>query len=116
MESNLLVQWLNFSTASEILPNKDITTILKGAVKDLKKEDADIICAKNTLHFKISNFLQISSPRIRTDLREKLQLDASIVVLPPDKGRATFTVNREYHSEKCIDHKNSVPYQFLKKP
>lgn len=40
-----------------------------------------------------------------------LQSEKPIVVLPADKGRAAVILNREYLSEKCIDHKSNIPYE-----
>ena len=51
---------------SKTLPNEDIIATAEGSVKDLEKEDADIIWTKKALHFKASNVLQISYPRIMT--------------------------------------------------
>lgn len=49
------------------MPNEDIIATVEGAVKDLKKGDADIIWTKKALHFKASNLPQTSSPRIMTE-------------------------------------------------
>ena len=46
---------------------------------------------------------------------KELQSDASIVILPADKGRSTVILNREDYLEKCMDHINNGPYQLLKK-
>ena len=48
-ETDLLVKGLNFSITSKILPNKDIIATIEDAVKDLEKEEADMICAKISL-------------------------------------------------------------------
>ena len=45
-ETNLLTNSLNFSVTSKTLPNKDIIATIEDAVKDLEKEEADMICAK----------------------------------------------------------------------
>ena len=66
METDLLLKWLNYATTSKTLPNEDIIATAEGSVKDLEKEDADIIWTKKALHFKDSNVLQISYPRIMT--------------------------------------------------
>ena len=46
---------------------------------------------------------------------KELQSDASIVILPADKGRSTVILNREDYLKKRIDHINNGPYQLLKK-
>ena len=46
---------------------------------------------------------------------KELESDLSIVILPADKGRSTFILNRENYLEKCMDHINNGPYQLLKK-
>ena len=45
-ETNLLTNSLNFSVTSKTLPNKDIIATIEDAVKDLEKEEADMIRAK----------------------------------------------------------------------
>ena len=40
---------LKFSITSKTLPNKDIIAIIEDAIKDLEKEEADMICAKVSL-------------------------------------------------------------------
>ena len=59
IEIDLLAKDLNFSITSKTLPNKDITTTIGDAVKDLVKVEADTIGARITLHFKIPNLLRI---------------------------------------------------------
>ena len=84
IESDLLTKGLNFSITSKTLPNKDIIATRKDAVKDLEKEETDMI------HAKISFTLQNSkrpkdnlSKDERKALRE-LQSDVSIIILPAD--------------------------------
>ena len=48
-ETNLLAKGLNFSITSKTLPNKDIMATIEDAVKDLEKEEADMIHAKVSL-------------------------------------------------------------------
>ena len=44
-----------------------------------------------------------------------MQSDTSVVILPADKDRSSIILNREDYLEKCVDHINNGPYQFLKK-
>ena len=46
---------------------------------------------------------------------KELQPDTSVVILPADKGRSTFILNREDYLQKRMDHINNGPYQLLKK-
>ena len=46
---------------------------------------------------------------------KELQSDASIVILPADKGRSSVILNHEDYLEKYVDHINNGPYQLLKK-
>ena len=46
---------------------------------------------------------------------KELQSDASIVILPADKGRSTDVFNRKDYLEKFMDHINNGPYQLRKK-
>ena len=46
---DLLMKGLKFSITSKTLPNKDIIAIIEDAIKDLEKEEADMICAKVSL-------------------------------------------------------------------
>ena len=100
IETDLLAKGLNFSVTSKKLPNKDIIAIVKDAVKDLEKGEAD------TIRVKISLTLQNSKPpkdnlskNERKALKES-QSDSSIVILLADKGRSTVILNREDYLEK----------------
>ena len=48
-ETDLLAKGLNFSVTSKTLPNKDIIAKIQDAVKNLEKEEADMINAKVSL-------------------------------------------------------------------
>ena len=115
IETDLLAKALNFSITSETLPNKDIIATVEDAVKDLKTEEADTICAK------VSVTLQNSKPptdNLSKDERKalkKLPSNTSIVILPADKGRYTVILNRDDYLEKCMDHITNGLYQLLKK-
>ena len=50
-----------FSIASKTLPNKDIATI-EDAVKDLEKEEADMICVKINLTLQNSKLFKDKPP------------------------------------------------------
>ena len=41
---------------------------------------------------------------------KELQSDTSIIILQPDKDRATIILNHEDFFEKCIDHVSNDPY------
>ena len=56
LKTDLLVKGLNVSITSKTLPNKGIITTIEDAVKDLEKQQTDIICAK------ISHTIQNSKP------------------------------------------------------
>ena len=49
IETDLPPKNLNFSITSKTLPHKDIIATIKDAVKDLEKEEADMIHAKVSL-------------------------------------------------------------------
>ena len=49
IETDLLAKVLNFSITSETLPNKDIIATIEDPVKDLEKEESDMIRAKVSL-------------------------------------------------------------------
>ena len=113
IETNV-AKGLNFSITSKTLPNKDIMATIEDAVKDLEKEEADMICAK------VSITLQNSKPKDnlskdKCKALKELQSDTSIVILPAGKGRSTVILNREDYLEKYMDHINNGPYQLLKK-
>ena len=46
IETDILVKGLNCSITSKTLPNKDIIATREDAVRDLEKEEADVISAK----------------------------------------------------------------------
>ena len=48
IETDLLAKGLNLSITSKTLPTKDIAT-MEDVVKDLEKEEADMICPKVSL-------------------------------------------------------------------
>ena len=93
IETNLLPKRLDFSITSKTLPNKDITTTMEDAVKDLEKED--------TIRAKISLTLQNSKPpmdKLSKDEHKalkELNADTSILILPAGKGRSPVILNRE---------------------
>ena len=60
----------------------------------------------------IQTWMEIIELRITL---KNLQSDTSIVILPADKSRSTVILNHEDYLEKCMDHINNGPYQFLKK-
>ena len=112
VETDILPKGLNFSITSKTLPNQDIIATVEDAVKDLEKEEADIIRAKVCLT------LQNSKPpkdNLSKDERKALKEIKSIVILPADIVRSTVILNRENYLEKCMDHINKGPYQLLKK-
>ena len=80
IETDLLSKGRNFSITSKTVPNEDIIAAIEDAVKDLEKEEADMICAK------ISRTLQNSEPfkdNLSKDERKalkELQSDTSIVI------------------------------------
>ena len=117
IETDLLAKGLNFSITSKTLPNKDIIAVIEDAVKDLEKEEADTIQAfrKVSLTFQNSKPFKDNMSKDERKALKELQSDASIVVLPADKGRSTVILNREDYLEKCMDHINNGPYQLLKK-
>ena len=49
IKTDLLMKGLKFSITSKTLPNKDIIAIIEDTIKDLEKEETDMICAKVSL-------------------------------------------------------------------
>ena len=115
IETDLLSKGLNFSITSKTLPNKGIIATVEDAVKDLEKEEADTIRAKVSLTLQNSKSPKDNLSKDERKALKELQSDASIVVLPADKGISTIILNREDYLEKCMDHINNGPYQLLKK-
>ena len=97
------------------MPSKDIIANIEHAVKDLEKEEADMICAKVSLIRQNSKPPKDNLSKDERKALKKLQSDASIVILPTDKGRSTVILNCKDYFEKCMDHVNNGPYQLLKK-
>ena len=102
IETYLLPKRLDFSITSKTLPNKDITTTMEDAVKDLEKED--------TIRAKISLTLQNSKPpmdKLSKDEHKalkELNADTSVLILPAGKGRSPVILNREDYLQKRIIH------------
>ena len=85
IETDLLAKGINFSITSKTLPNKDIIATVEDAVKDLEKEEADTIRAKESLT------LQNSKPpkdNLSKDECKALK-DKGRSTDPADKGRST---------------------------
>ena len=74
-----------------------------------------MICVKVSLTFQNSKPPKVNLSKDEHRALKELQYHTSIVVLPADKGRSTVILNREGYLEKCMDHINIGPYQFLKK-
>ena len=115
IETDLLAKGINFSITSKALPNKDIIATVEDAVKDLEKEEADTIRAKESLTLQNSKPPKDNLSKDECKALKELQSDTSIVILPADKGRSTIILNCEDYLEKCMDHINNGPYQLLKK-
>ena len=115
VKTDLLAKGLNFSITSKTLPNKDIIATVEDPVKDLAKEESDTIHAKVSLTFQKSKPPKDNLFKDEHKALKELQSDLSIVILPADKGRSTFILNRENYLQKFIDHINNGPYQLLKK-
>ena len=115
IETNLLIEGLNFSITSNTLSNKDIIATTEDAVKDLEKEEADTIRAKVSLTLQNSKPPKDNLYKDERKALKELQTDTSTVILPADKGRSTVILNREDYLEICMDHINNGPYQLLKK-
>ena len=111
IESDLLAKGLNFSITSKTLPNKDIIATVEDAVKDLEKEEADTMRAKECLTLQNSKPPKDNLSKDERKALRELQSDTSIVILPADKGRSTVILNREDYLEKCMDHINNGSYQ-----
>ena len=115
LTNDLLTKGFNFSITSKTLPNKDIIASSEDAVKDLQQEEVDTIRAKTSLTLQNSKPPKDNLLKDKRKTLKELQSDASIVILPADKGRSTVILNREDYLEKCMDHINNGPYQLLKK-
>ena len=115
IETDLLAKGLNFSIASKTLPNKDIIASIEDAVKDIEKEEADMICAKVNLTLLNSKPPKDHLSKDERKALKELKSNTSIVILPADKGRSTVILNRDDYLEKYMDQINNGPYQLLKK-
>ena len=71
---------------------------IEDAEKDLKKEEADTIRAKISLRLHNSKSPKYNHSKNDSKVLKELQSDASIVILPADKGRSTVILNREESS------------------
>ena len=95
IETDLLAKGLKFSITSETLPNKDVKTAKEDAVKNLRKEEANTICAKVSLPLQNSEPHKENLTKDENKAFKVLQYDTSIVILPTGKGRSTVILNRE---------------------
>ena len=74
METDLLEMGLNFWITSKTLTNKDIIATIEHAIKDLEKEEADMIYANVSLTLQNSKLLRITCPRMSTKLWKSYNL------------------------------------------
>ena len=95
--------------------NKDIITTIEDAIKYIEKEEANTTCAKISLTLQHSKPPKGNLSKDEHKALKELQSDTSIVILLVDKGRSTVILNCDDYLEKCIDHINNDPYQFLPK-
>ena len=114
-KTDLLAKGLNVSITSKTLLNKGIITTIEDTVKDLEKEETDIICAKISLTNQNSKPPTANLSKNEPKPLKKLQSDTSIAILPAGKGRSAVILNREDYLEKCMNHINTGPYQLLKR-
>ena len=91
IETDILMQCLNFSITSKTPPNKDIIATVKDEVKDFEKEEADTIDAKINLKLQKS-ILRLTSTRISGKPGNKIQYDTSVVILPANKDRSKVRI------------------------
>ena len=101
-ETDLLAKGLNFSVTSKTLPNKDIIAKIADAVKNLEKEEADMINAKVSLTLQNSKPPQDNLSKDECKALKELQFDTSIVILLADQGRSTIILNRKDYLEKSL--------------
>ena len=78
IEADLLAKGLHFSVTSKTLPNKDIIATIEDAVKDLEKEEADTIRAKESLTLQNSKPPKDNLSKDECKALKELQSDASI--------------------------------------
>ena len=97
------------------LPDKDIIATIEDAVMDFEKEEADTIRAKVSLTLQNSKPPKDNLPKDERKALKEIQSNASVIILPADKGRSTVIRNSEDYLEKCVDHINKGPYQLLEK-
>ena len=88
---------------------------MEDAVKDLQKEEDDMICAKVSLTLQKSKPPKDNLGKDECKAFKELQSDTSVVILPADKCRSTVILNHKEYLEKCMDHINHGPYQLLKR-
>ena len=81
MKTDLFSNGLNFLIISKILPNKDIKATIEDAVKDLEKEEPDMIRAKISLTLQNSKPLKYNFSKDECKHLNELQSDTSIVIL-----------------------------------
>ena len=115
MKTDLFSNGLNFLIISKTLPNKDIKATIEDAVKDLEKEEPDMIRAKISLTLQNSKPLKYNFSKDERKHLNELQSDTSIVILIAGNSRSIVILNHEDYLEKCIDQINNGPYQLLKK-
>ena len=84
---------------------------IEETVKDIGKEEADMTHVKTSLTLQHSTPLKDNFSWDQRKALKELQSDTLIVILPADKGRFTFILNRKNYFKKCIDHINNGPYQ-----
>ena len=114
-ERELLENGMDFSVTPAALPTIDLIAKIETTLTEMPTEEADTIRAD------LSSIIHKAKPPKRNITRKQstslksLQQNEKIIILPADKGRATFVLDKEDYIKKCNEHLISGPYTKLKK-
>ena len=122
-EVSLLKKGLNFSVTPANVPATEITTTVESAVRPLDAKRADTVRRADNTILQQAKPTKPNITREQQDALKSLKEDNSIMVLPPDKGRASVVLDADkYHGKMaalsetgCLTRKLSEKLLILKR-
>ena len=115
-EENLPQNGLNYSFTPQTIPTADIIAKVETAIRTLPdREEVENIRAKTSLIIQKQSFQRKNLPAEQKKALHSLREDNSVIILPDDKGRSTFILNKQDYIKKCQDHLNNAPTPKFKK-
>ncbi|XP_072019690.1 uncharacterized protein [Amphiura filiformis] len=115
-ENAILSKGMNFSPTPTSIPVKELIAATEHGLKDLCEGEANLVRSDV---LRVLKKAKVPQPNISQEEREalnSLKNDESIIVLPADKGRSTFVMDKDKYQEKMNNLlSEGDTYQVMKK-